>query len=273
MEKQKIYSKIEALDRIVVSAKKYHESLEDKALLLLYKDKNAVKQFQVNFSGANFLHFTGVKTILSPNKFFNAALSGHLRESDFEFKNNELTSKKLDVLEKAVDFPYSAKVIGIYNGPKIKLQADYGAGNTYFVMTFRCDDRDNWLYPVGVQKEDTRSVTNPSSPIIAILTKKNNEVFYENITYKSKNISIEKLHFPKAIRDKLSDEAYHILKPQQTEQLTSQKQVHQEKESEVSFHPGRPSSIAERIAQKQKYIQQRAPVKHTHPHRNNDQEL
>lgn len=275
MKNRKIYTKNEALSILGKAAKLYHENLEGRDLLILSKNGKDVRIYEVAFLNTNFQHFTGtISSNLSASDFYDAALNGQLSIIDFKFKNDDLTSMKLDILEQAVNFQNTAKMIGIFNGPRKELHADIGAGNVQYVMTFRFNEsKDNeWLYPVGVQEEDVRDVTT-RSPIIAIFRKNNNDKIYDEITYKSKKISIEKLHFPKAIRDKLSDEAYHILKPQQTEQLISQKQVHQEKESQVSFRTDRPSSIAERIAQKQKYIQQRAPVKHTHPHRNSDQEL
>ena len=275
MKNRKIYTKNEALSILGKTAKLYHENLEGRDLLILSKNGKNIKTYEVAFLNTNFQHFTGtISSNLSASDFYDAALNGQLSISDFKFKNDDLTSMKIDILDKAVTFQNTAKMIGIYNGPRKELRADIGAGNVQYVMTFRFDESkgNDWLYPVGVQEEDVREVTT-KSPIIAIFRKDNNDKIYDEITYKSKNISIDKLHFPKAIREKLSDEAYHALKPQQTEQLTPQKQVHQEKESQVSSQPDKPSSIAERIAQKQKIIQQRVPVKHTHPHRNTDQEL
>lgn len=201
MKTQKIYSKKEALLIIMDAAKIYHNNLENKDLLIVYKNDKNMETYEVGFLNSNFQHFTGTDTNMSATKFYSAALNNRLKISDFEFKNNELTSQKIDILKNAVAFPETAKMIGIYNGPKVQLEADIGAGNVQCVMTFRHDDKkgDNWLYPVGVQKEDVRDVTT-KSPIIAILRKDSNDSIYNELTYKSKSINIDKLHIPKELK-------------------------------------------------------------------------
>ena len=177
----------------------------------------------MNFLNINFQHFTGTTSQMSSVAFYHAALNKKLGINDFNFKNDYLASKKLEVLEKAVSFPSSAKMFGIYEGPKIKLQADYGAGDISFVMTFRKQDDGDWLYPVGVPKEDVRDVTT-KSPIVAILRKDKRDKEYDEITYISKNINISNLLFPKEIKDILSDRAYGMLKPELSAEKTETKQ-------------------------------------------------
>lgn len=155
MNKQKIYTKKEAIGVISQSAKLYHNNLEDKSILILAKNDKNIDTFQIDFSKTNFQHFTGTTTNLRSIDFYDAALHNNLREDDFQFKNNLLSSMKLDVLKNVVSFHQSAKMLGNYIGDRIELNADIDAGNICYVLTCRYNKRKkNILYPVGVQKED-----------------------------------------------------------------------------------------------------------------------
>lgn len=140
MYQQKTYSKKQALEIFSQASKLYRENLKNKNLLILYKYKNYLKYYEIEFIDTNFLHFTGVKTNLSPKKYYNSAVDQRLKESDFVFKNNQMTSKKIDVLQDAVSIHTTAKTIGLYNGLRVELQADVGAGNTKYVMTLGFDE-------------------------------------------------------------------------------------------------------------------------------------
>lgn len=264
--------KNQILVHILKSAKLYKQELLGKDILVIAKRENKLESYTIQFKDYHYKHFTGVDSKLTASTFFSKALTNRLHVDEFIAKDSFLIEKKMKVLENAMKFPYSAKMIGDFNYSGIKIEADMGAGNLQYVMAFR-NNKDSSFYPVSLLEEDIRKSAQPSSPIVAILRKKKEDVLYDEITYISKKISVSKLHFPKEIKEKLSEEVYNTLKPQQMEQLSAQKEVHQKKESYDQTHSNRPSSIAERIAQKQKIIQQRAPVKHTHPHRNTDQEL
>lgn len=253
MKEQRIYTKNEALLIIMDAAKIYHKNLENKDLLIIYKNGKNMEMFEIGFLGSNFQHFTGVKSNLSPMKFYNAALYGRLKINDFEFKNNELTSKKIDILKKAMELPKNAKMIGYYNGPKVELQADMGAGDVKYVMTFRNDKNkgDNWLHPVGIQKEDIRDVTT-KSPIVFILKKDSGDSIYNELTYKSKNINFDKLHMPKELKNIISENILNHLVPQQCQEELGQPTKETLTKSEV-VHDGKNQNkkkpLSERIAE------------------------
>ncbi|MCD8239060.1 MAG: hypothetical protein LUC92_06990 [Clostridiales bacterium] len=79
-------------------------------------------------------------------------------------------------------------------------------------MTF--DKAGNYsCYPKGIIKDDIRVATYNASPIIATLSKEVTEELFNKITYKSKNINTEKLHFPKDLVGLISEEALLKLKP------------------------------------------------------------
>lgn len=235
MDKQKVYTKQETLKILSKSATIFHKNLENRNLFIIAKFQHNLKGYKIGFTGNNFMHFTGIESNLSPATFYHNALNGKLQYNDFDYKDDILTSMKISVLEQAMELPTTAKLIGDYIGPHIKLKADIGAGNVSYVMTCRYEETEHAvLYPVGLQKEDGRDTTT-KSPIVAIFRKNHNEKTYSEMTYKSKNINIDKLHFPKEIRALISDSAFHKLKPQQGQSpagvLDGTKQTEQAEES------------------------------------------
>lgn len=117
------------------------------------------------------------------------------------------------VLENAMKLPYSAKMIGDFKYAGIKIKADIGAGSSRYVMAFRNDKQDDY-YPVSVMEEDIREATSPTNPVIAILRKNSDDLLYDEITYKSKNINFDKLHIPKELKNIISENILNQLVPQ-----------------------------------------------------------
>lgn len=214
MREQKIYSKKEALTKMSLAAKKYESQLSGKKLLFVAKENKNLKCYEMTFMPVNFKHFTGMDSKESAINFYEALLSGQLKPANFDFKNKILTSMKLDVLEEAMSLPDSASMIGMYIGTRKELKADIGAGNVNCVMTFRFNNEETHkLYPVGVLKEDIRNVT-VKEPIVAIFRKDKDASLYDEMTYKSKNINLDKLHIPKGIKTMLTPQVYNLLKPE-----------------------------------------------------------
>lgn len=190
------FSKEQAIKIIKNAAERYDNSLNNKDLLIITKEGKRIENYILQFQDSNFMHFTGVQSNFSPSKFFHAVLQGELSINDFDFKDNFLAEKKMRILEKAVDLPLSARMIGNFNYAGIKLQADIGAGSPSFVMAFRYDDR-NKLYPVSVLEEDIRNCTQPTSPVFAILRKNMTEKMFREMTYLSKTINKNNIFIPK----------------------------------------------------------------------------
>ena len=128
----------------------------------------------------------------------------------------------MNIIESAMSLPYTAKMVGDFNYSGIKIQADIASGNNLFTMAFRNDEEQS-LYPVSVLEEDIRTTTKAASPIVVVLRKDKRAKEYDEITYVSKNINITNLHFPKEIKDKLSDRAYGMLKPELSAEKTETK--------------------------------------------------
>lgn len=194
------YDKTKRLKTILDTAKIYDKILKDKELLIIAKQDKMPVGYQIKFRSYHFKHFTGVDSRLNANDFFQMALKNKLSVSDIKFKDDFLAEKKMRVLEHALKLPYTARMIGDFNYAGIKIQADIGSGSNSFTMAFRKDDK-GVLYPVSLLEEDIRKSTKATSPIIVILSRNVGEKLYQEITYQSKNINFEKIHFTKELQD------------------------------------------------------------------------
>lgn len=139
-------------------------------------------------------------------------------------------SWKIKIIKSAVNLPYTARMVGDYL-TGINIHADIGAGNDNYVMCFRKGHTKDILFPISVTEDNIKKVTT-KSPIVAIFRKDKDASLYDEMTYKSKNINIDKLHIPKDIKAMLIPEVYQMLKPE------PEKAVAQEK---ADVQPKRPS--------------------------------
>ena len=130
--------KTKAVRTYMRAAKLYNDNLKDKDILVLYRGES-LSYYIINFKASNFFHYTGTNSTLSPVKFFKNAVDKKLSVNDFEFKDAFTSNKKLDVLELSMKFIYMPGMIGLFNGIKIKLDADVGIGKESFVLTFRSE--------------------------------------------------------------------------------------------------------------------------------------
>ena len=230
MLNQQIYTPSDGLKIILRAAKEYNTNINNRDFVFLAKESKNIVAYVTTFKPDNFLHFVGVKTKLKPRDFFVAALNNKLTIRDFSFKNNELTSMKLDVIMDAMNIHKTANNIGWFDNQSISINADLGAGNHKYCITFKAI-KGNKITPVSVFKGDIRKKTNPTNPIIGIVSKDRNKVLYDIITYKSKNIDIENLHFPKEILKMIAPEAIKQLNPSLYERTVSNNKNMQKNEN------------------------------------------
>jgi hypothetical protein len=213
--------KVETLKKILSTAKTYNTELNNKDLLVLAKHGKNIVSYEIRFKSYHFKHFTGVDSDLSANSFYSKALSNRLLIKEFDFKDSFLVEKKMRVLENAMKLPYTAKMIGDFKYAGIKIKADMGAGTSQYVMAFRNDKQDHF-YPVSVMEEDIRDSTQPTNPIIAIFRKDIETSVYNELTYQSKNINLDKLHIPNNFKKVISTDILHKLQPTQFLQIANQ---------------------------------------------------
>ncbi|MCC8098120.1 MAG: hypothetical protein LIO44_06150, partial [Eubacterium sp.] len=123
------------------------------------------------------------------------------------------TFKKFDILHIAMNIMYNARMIGVFNYG-IKINADLGVGNLLYTMAIAKRENMPYYFPMGILKGDTRNITNNTSPVIAVLSRNFlKENMFCKVTYISKNININNLHFPQELVSLITNEALLQIKP------------------------------------------------------------
>jgi len=198
--------KDEAIRIITRSVKLYKENLMGKRFLFVSDSSGYIKGYEVNFFKRNFHHLTGTKlNNCTVNEFFNKALSKTLKFSDFEFADDGTTPMKLDVLEQLMKIHKSAKMIGKYSGPYIRLYTDTVAGTISGCLGFSTES-ENVNVPNTALKMDIRSATsNGYGNIITIFYRSlsNKDDKYTNVSMRKKDLDINTFPYPDEIKNKV----------------------------------------------------------------------
>lgn len=145
------------------------------------------------FRSNNFMHFTGIttKNHLKANAFYRNALDKRMKESDIQFKNSHTTELKLQILQNIMNIPFSARMIGDYNGSHLDLYTEKVAGTTTACLGLIL--RGNEYIPNTILKEDIRNITpKPPGKIFAIFRKPIRQDKYTELTFRNGNIDITK---------------------------------------------------------------------------------
>lgn len=191
----------EALKIIIDAAKNYDTKLKDKHFLIVYQECSQIKTACVGFRDMNFLHLTGVKTKLSAQVFYSAAISGKLSERDFSLDTKGKAQQKLAVLPYLHELFYHNCMIGNFINSGIYIKADYFVGDTRAVLSvgFRYGKKVDM--PVTLYNENVKTLSRPVYKVLAIFAKKYDESIYTICTFLSKGQELEKLRLPDAISE------------------------------------------------------------------------
>ena len=184
---------------IKTAAKQYQENLVSKHLLVISQNKNKkVEVIEIEFNSSNFLHLIGVKTKLDPNNFFLKVVTGRLQESDWDYKKDGTTSLKIGIIKGVTEIYKNAKMVGVYNGNRIKLSTDVCVGNiSYYLGLVRTKDITVFNNPIYVPNTaisyDIRKEISTQNKIVAIYRKDKNLKHYKEVTYIAKNINLNEI--------------------------------------------------------------------------------
>ena len=179
-----------AVRRIHECAVAYHENLLGRNVLFLTFTGNASSYFESAFFVRNFLHFTGVTTILNPTQYFRAALNNKLSKDDICLNTDGTSELKLDVLPTLMRIHLVARMVGDYDNSKSLLVTDKIAGTVTAAMGFAEDKETGYYIPNTVLKEDLRKLTKkPQQRIVATFRKTQKEERYSELSYFVKDIS------------------------------------------------------------------------------------
>lgn len=189
-------TKQEALNIVLNCSKIYHKNLENKNVVFIYeKEYNEYDYIETNFFPHNFLHLTGLNLIKNRIKssvdFYNLCLRNNLSTTDFEFKLNGTTQKKLEILSSIMQIDKKARIIGDYNSQKVYLSTEKLIGSVNMCLGFIKEN--NYYIANTALKEDIRNIVEEQGRIVLVLKKNIKDKQYNEIIYKNKNIQNTKI--------------------------------------------------------------------------------
>ena len=192
------YTKEAAIRIVSACADRYHSELEGKALLFITLNKHKTPgAIEFCFHGHNYLHLTGIQTLLSADRFYERCLSGRLSHSDIDFSEDGTTQLKLEILPSIINGSLSAKMIGDFSTLRPLLYTEKLAGSTRACVGFIYDKQLGQYIPNTVLKEDIRNYIRNMQRVIAVLRKPIRSELYEEITYLAKKIEWSGIEIPK----------------------------------------------------------------------------
>ncbi len=211
------YTKKEALQIIIATAKEYAKTLEGLNYLFIYRNRcsNEIEYFEAVFLPRNYQHLTGIEFLgaegnLQKNAvfFYHKCLSNTLTEEEIRFKKDGTSPLKLEALPKLVQFLRFSKMTALYNGIRPKLAVDRVTGTTNYCLGFVKEG--GYFVPSSCLLEDIRKLGDNPSQILAVMSKKANqsETIYKEIRYVAKGVPLNKLKFSDKLSRLISLEKY-----------------------------------------------------------------
>ena len=186
-----IKNKEEAIKIINQSAVLYGKNLSGKNALFVTVKNGKSACFETLFMPNNFLHLTGVKTNLSGELFYKAALNQRLSTKYFSFDDNGMTELKLGILPQLMTIHVMARMIGDYDNSKPLLITDKLAGIITMAMGFI--NIGGIYLPNTALKKDLRDITSKAScqRIAASFIKRHGDQKYCELSYIAKGLTID----------------------------------------------------------------------------------
>lgn len=207
-------TKQEAVNIVLNCSKMYHENLGNKNILFIYENKHSDSNYiETEFLPRNFLHLTGLNIlrdeIKSAQNFHLVCLTNNLSTTDFEFKSNGTTQKKLEILPSVMQIDKKARIIGDYNRQKIYLLTEKLVGSISMCLGFIKEN--NYYIANTALKEDIRNIIEEQGKILLVLKKNIKDSKYNEIVYKNKNIDNTKINeiINKLIIDNKVNKEFH----------------------------------------------------------------
>ena len=190
------YDKKKALEIIVEAAKQYDKWLKSNHFLIFYQKGKEQDFVEVGFRDLNFLHFTGIKTKLSAQRFFSLCIDGKLSEKDFDLDTKGKAQQKLMVLPFLHELLYHNCMIGDFINSGILIKSDYFVGDTKAVLSVGFRSGKTVDMPVTLYKENVKKLIKPVCKVLAIFKKPYNQQSYTECTYCSNGINLSELSLP-----------------------------------------------------------------------------
>ncbi|MDR0983818.1 MAG: hypothetical protein LBL93_02255 [Ruminococcus sp.] len=209
----------EVVNETIKYAKKYHNNLEYKNLMFIYKDySDKFSYFEVAFLPKNFLHLTGLtlnnRTVRGAEDFYRLALNGRLNTSHFtQNKNGQNTTRrnarnierKFLALSYNMEIHINAREFGDYIHMGGNLNTEKLCGNSNACLGFILSGGE--YLPNTNLKIDVRDYTEKPYTVLFVLRKDRRDTHYNEITYANSNFNFQTLHLTEILSDKLTDAA------------------------------------------------------------------
>jgi hypothetical protein len=196
-------TKAEAVKIIYECAVLYNDNLLGKNVLFLTTKDDKAAAFEALFMSQNYMHLTGVKSILKSEVFFQAAYNNRLSTNDIAFASDGTTEQKMIILPRLMNIHLLARMIGDYDGLKPLLIADKFAGTVAMAMGFI--NVNGTYIPNTALKMDVRDITTQATrrKVAAIFVKSHRDVLYSQLTYAAKGVTVDDENLQQIINEKV----------------------------------------------------------------------
>ena len=193
----------EAIRIIYKCAVDYRENLSNKFVLFITAKDNKSTGFETLFLPQNYKHLTGVSSKLSGADFFGLAARNRLSPNEITLAEDGTTDLKLDVLPQLMNIHLTARMVGDYDYSKSLLVADKIAGTVTAALGFV--QAKNIYLPKTALKADVRDITIQSTRrrIVAILVKPRKDALYKQLTYITKDTTLESIVLAPDLRNRI----------------------------------------------------------------------
>lgn len=212
------YTLEEARKIIMNCAKQYHENLENKIFLIIFRDRsdNLIKYLEISFKRENYQHLTGVDMIDENGNrrehvaelFYVKCLNRTLKKNEIRLKRDGTTILKLAALPALMQIYKITKIIADYNKNGPYLVADKIVGNINFCLGIKQISDDNLYVPVSSLLENIKKMGVNQSQVLAVFSKECNESIYREVRHVSKGVNLNRVKFSAEILEKISLEKY-----------------------------------------------------------------
>ncbi|MDE7431127.1 MAG: hypothetical protein K2N34_04330, partial [Lachnospiraceae bacterium] len=207
-----------ALKEAVKQFKNYQKNLENKSLMIIYRNRetNDMDYIIVQFAGSNYYHLTGLaykddandsKNGRFGSRFYKDLLDQKLSINDLKIKDNN-TALKIKALPLITTCYRYTNMIGDFNHSGIQLNLDKVMGNISTYLGLKKISGKIYA-PASCLYGDVRKAAKSIHQIIAIFIKNTADTSsFSDIKYVAKGHNLNNMNFNSEIKDLISLEKY-----------------------------------------------------------------
>lgn len=199
--------KREYIRRISSAAEQYEKNLHGKAFLFVGRNNKdgSLSDLEAVFPKAQFMHLVGASSSLSASRFFDACIGHELKPDELEVSTEKQMRLKLEVIDHILKLPWTARMMGTFNGSGSYLYTEKFAGSQIACMGFVRIEGQPYYLPNTVLKADIRSKTDLAQQILAVYWKPERESLYQKEPTRVAAALLGKVLFwPNEIANKIS---------------------------------------------------------------------